>query len=91
MTEWTSEELTKIGAADEQIASLRRDGTLRTTTTIWVIRLGDELYVRSVNGRTGTWFRGTQVRREGRILAGGAEKDVTFGSRRGIPSMRTTT
>jgi len=79
MTAWTSDELTKIEAADElRIASLRRDGTLRNPVTIWVVRLGDDLYVRSVNWRTGAWFRGTQVRREGRIWAGGVEKDVTF-------------
>ena len=79
MTGWTSDELTKIDAADElEIASIRRDGTLRDPTTIWVVRLGDDLYVRSVNGRTAAWFRGTQMRHEGRIPAGGVEKDVTF-------------
>jgi hypothetical protein len=79
MTKWTSDEVNKIGAAKElQIASLRRDGTLRRPVTIWVVRLGDDLYVRSVNGRTAAWYRGTQVRHEGRIRAGGAEKDVTF-------------
>jgi hypothetical protein len=45
---------------------------------IWVVRLGDDLYVRSVNGRTGSWFRGVQTRHEGCIQAGGVEKDVTF-------------
>src|SRR5215212_8749727 len=79
MTTWTSDELTRIGRADElEIASLRRDGTLRDLVTIWVVRHGDDLYVRSVNGRTSTWFRGTQVRHEGRIWAGGVEKDITF-------------
>jgi hypothetical protein len=79
MTTWTSEELNRIGTAEElQIASLRRDGTLRNPVTIWVVRLGDDLYVRSVNGRTSAWFRGVQARHEGRIQAGGVEKDVTF-------------
>ncbi len=79
MTAWTSDELNKIGTAEElQIAPLRRDGTLRNPVTIWVVRLGDDLYVRSVNGRTAAWFRGTRVRHEGRIWAGGVEKDVSF-------------
>jgi hypothetical protein len=79
MTAWTSDELTKIGSAEElQIASLRGDGTLRKPVTVWVVRLGDDLYVRSVNGRTGAWFRGAQARHEGHIRAGGVEKDVTF-------------
>jgi hypothetical protein len=59
MTEWTSEELREIGTAKElRIASLRRDGKLRNPVTIWVVLLGDDLYIRSVNGRNGTWFRG---------------------------------
>lgn len=79
MITWKSDELTKIGTAEEmEIASLRRDGTPRKPVTIWVVRLGDDLYVRSVNGRTATWFRGTQERHEGHIQAGGVEKDVTF-------------
>ena len=79
MTTWTSDELDKIGRAEEQeIASLGRDGTLTKPVTIWVVRNGDDLYVRSVNGRTAAWFRGTQVRHEGHIQAGGVDKDVTF-------------
>jgi len=79
MTAWTSDELTRIAATDElQIASRRPDGTLRNSVTIWVVRDGDDLYVRSVNGRAAAWFRGTQVRHEDRIWAGSVEKDVTF-------------
>jgi hypothetical protein len=51
MATWTNEDLDKIAAADElQIASARRDGTLRKPVTIWVVRHGDDLYVRSVTG-----------------------------------------
>jgi hypothetical protein len=79
MTTWTSDELNKIGTAEElRIATLRADGTLRKPVTIWVVRLGDDLYVRSVYGRTGAWFRGAQVRHEGHIRAGGIDKDVAF-------------
>lgn len=79
MIPWTNSELDKIGTAEElQIASLRGDGSLRSPTTIWVVRLGDDLYVRSVNGRTSAWFRGVQVRYQGHIQAGGVSKDVTF-------------
>jgi hypothetical protein len=79
MTAWTSDDLNKIGKAEEiEITTLRRNGTLRGPVTIWVVRLGDNLYVRSVNGRAGAWFRGTQARREGRVQAGGIARDVTF-------------
>jgi len=79
MTAWTKDELNKIGTAEElKIASIQKDGTLRKPTTIWVIRLGDGLYIRSAYGPGSVWFRGTRVRHEGRIRAGGIEKDVSF-------------
>jgi hypothetical protein len=79
MTSWTSDELTRIGNAEElRIASLRSDGTLRKPVIIWVVRVGDDLYVRSVNGRTSAWFRGVQSQHEGQIRAGGVVKDVAF-------------
>lgn len=57
MTTWTSDELNKIEIAEElEIASLRSDGTLRKSRTIWVVRHGNDLYVRSVNGRGSDWF-----------------------------------
>lgn len=79
MATWTSDELAKIDAADElQLASLRRDDTLRKPVTIWVVRDGDDLYVRSMHGPAGAWFRRTQTTNAGRISAGGVDKDVAF-------------
>ena len=79
MTTWTSDELSTIDTAEElEIAPLRRDGTLRKPVIIWVVRVGNDLYVRSMNGRTAAWFRGVQERHEGDIRAGGVDKDVTF-------------
>jgi len=79
MRDWTAEELDRIGAADElEIAALRPDGTLRPATTIWVVRVGDDLYVRSYRGRSGGWFRSVLRRPEGRIRAGGVTREVAF-------------
>jgi hypothetical protein len=79
MTVWTSVELNKIASAEElHIATLRADGTLRKPVIIWMVRVGDDLYVRCVNGREGAWFRGVLTRHAGQIQAGGVEKDVTF-------------
>ncbi|MFG2777988.1 DUF2255 family protein [Streptomyces prunicolor] len=76
---WTDDELDRVGAAEElDIASRRPDGELSSRRTIWVVRVGDDIYVRSVNGPTSAWFRGTRARHEGRIEAGGVEKDVAF-------------
>jgi hypothetical protein len=79
MAAWTSDELSRIGSAEElQLASQRPDGSLRSPVTIWVVRDGDDLYVRSMNGRAGAWFQGTQSRHQGHIQAGGVDKDVSF-------------
>jgi hypothetical protein len=79
MTQWMSDQLDKLGRAEEvQIASIRPDGTLRKPVTVWAARHGDDLYVRSVRGRSGHWFRGTQERHKGQIRAGGVQQDVTF-------------
>lgn len=57
MTQWNSAELEQIGAAEElDLESERGDGTLRAPVTMWVVRAGDHLYVRSVKGTTGPWY-----------------------------------
>jgi len=79
MTRWASDQLDKVGRAEEvQIASVGRDGTLGKPVTVWVVRHGDDLYVRSVRGKKAHWFRGTQERHEGRVRAGGVQQDVVF-------------
>jgi hypothetical protein len=79
MATWTKDELRKIAAAEElEIASVGRDGTVGKPVTIWVVRQGDDLYVRSWKGEQGAWFRATQVRHAGHIDAGGVGKDVAF-------------
>ena len=79
MSGWTSDELEQIEDVDElQLASARSDSTLRKPVTIWVVRLGGDVYVRSVYGRTSHWFRGAEDRHEGHIRVGGVDKDVRF-------------
>jgi len=79
MANWTRDELDNIGAADElEIVTLRRDGTKPKPVTIWVVRHGDDLYVRSGYGNRAAWYRGTQQRRDCHIMAGGVTKDVRF-------------
>jgi hypothetical protein len=79
MTGWKEEELAEIGGTGElEIAPTRRDGTLQHPRIIWVVRHDDDLYVRSVNGTEGAWFRGVQARHTGHISAGGVDADVLF-------------
>ncbi|WP_327672719.1 MULTISPECIES: DUF2255 family protein [unclassified Streptomyces] len=79
MAAWTDAELERIAQAEEiDLESERGDGTLRDPVTMWMVRDGDFIYVRSVKGREGPWFRGAQTRHQGRVRAGGVTKDVTF-------------
>lgn len=79
MTTWTNEDLNRVGEAEElQLASVRNDGTLRPYVTMWVVRVGDDLYVRSAHGPDNPWYRRAKASGAGRIRAGGVERHVTF-------------
>ena len=79
MTGWTADELSRLGDGDElRIASVRPDGTQRPYVIIWVVRVGDDLYVRSAYGADNPWFRRALASGIGRVKAGGLEPAVTF-------------
>ena len=79
MRPWTPEELAAFGDPDEiRISSLRPDGTARTAITIWIARLGDDLYVRSAYGTGNGWYRRARASGIGTIQAGRRAADVTF-------------
>mgnify|MGYP000967724021 CR=1 FL=1 len=79
MPDWSADELAKIGEAIElEIAPRRNDGTTWAPVPIWVVRVGNDLYIRSVYGRTAGWFRHALLRHEGHIRAGGIDRDVRF-------------
>jgi hypothetical protein len=76
---WTAEQLATIAAAGEiDIAPRRPDDRLGPATTIWIVRVGDDLYVRSYRGPAGRWYRNAVRTHEGRIHPGDFERDVTF-------------
>jgi hypothetical protein len=76
---WTPDELERIGGAEElELASRRADGSLRAFVPLWVARVGDDVYVRSMYGRGNPWFQRAIAAGQGRIRAGGVERDVAF-------------
>ena len=78
-TAWTDEELRGIGGATElQVSSWRPDGTLRPYVTIWGVRSGPDIYLRSAYGPQNGWFRRAVGAGAGRVRAGGIERDVSF-------------
>jgi hypothetical protein len=79
MTSWTSDELDRIGRAQEvEVASRRADGSLSPYVTIWGVRVGDDIYIRSAYGPDNGWYRRAKARGTGRIRADGIERDVCF-------------
>jgi len=76
---WTKDELDRIGAAEElRIAARRGDGSLRRPVPIWVVRVDDDLFVRSWRGADGSWYRAARSTHEGHISAGGAGRYVSL-------------
>jgi hypothetical protein len=52
--------------------------SLRTPVTIWFVRIGDDVYVRSYRGPDGKWFQAVSREPGGRVRIGGDTIDVTF-------------
>ncbi|MQA93252.1 MAG: DUF2255 family protein [Streptosporangiales bacterium] len=68
MAGWTEGELDTIARTDElEIAPRREDGGRHGPTPIWVVRDGDDLYVRAYRGRAGSWFRAAVTVGQGHI------------------------
>jgi hypothetical protein len=76
---WPDDDLDLLGGAGEvEVSSVRGDGSLSRARTVWIVRVDDHLYLRSVNGPAAAWYRSTRSRHQGRIEAGGVVRDVTW-------------
>ncbi|MBC2640857.1 MULTISPECIES: DUF2255 family protein [unclassified Rhodococcus (in: high G+C Gram-positive bacteria)] len=76
---WHSDQLDTIGHTEElHISSYRNDGSLRHWIPIWVVRVADDLYIRSAFGPDGGWYRNAMRNNTARISADGVETDVTL-------------
>jgi hypothetical protein len=79
MTTWTQDELVKINTEEMlELAAELPDGSIPKTVNIWVVRVGDTLYVRSYSGADGKWYVPATETRKGRVSAGGVTKNVEF-------------
>jgi hypothetical protein len=56
----------------------RRDRLLRRPRTIWIVRDGERVFIRSTEGRGADWFRGATDTGTGQISAGGQTYEVLF-------------
>ncbi len=74
---WSRGKLERIGRAEElQIATKRADGTLRRWVPIWVVCVGQQVYVRTWYRRDSGWFGHVLNSRRARIRVPGLEVDV---------------
>jgi len=77
MKTWSAELLEMMGNCTEVgIATERVDGSSRASLPIWVIRVGDELFVRSYRGTVGGWYRHIMPHPYARITAQGTDQRV---------------
>ena len=79
MTEWNPAEVDQLARTKEiQITSPRADGTPREPVTIWVVGVGENLYIRSVKGAAGAWYQGAEKGAAGQVEGGGVDRAVSF-------------
>jgi hypothetical protein len=79
MGAWTPEELDQLDSANTiRVAGRRADGSSRTLVIVWQVVVGGALYVRSVKGPEGEWYKGVIRHGEGFISWGGAARPVVF-------------
>jgi hypothetical protein len=78
MSTWTEDELRAVGTATElRIRTRRPDGILRPPVPIWLVQVGDDIYVRSYKGIGGAWFRRLSALGTAHIRAADVDRDVT--------------
>ena len=79
MTSWDPTALEAIDAVGEiDVAGYRPDGTLRTARIVWHVVVDGHLFIRSVRGTDGAWYRGAMRTGTGVVDGGGVRADVTF-------------
>ena len=79
MTGWRADDLTVIGTAETvQIAPDQEDGARGRAATMWVIRVDNDLYIRSYGGPAARWYRRALRARRGTIRTGSLQQRVRF-------------
>jgi hypothetical protein len=79
VSSWTAEELDTLDRIPEiRVAGRRRDGSLRRLIIVWQVVVDGKVYVRSVRGTDGSWYKGVVRHHEGAISWNGETRDVTY-------------
>lgn len=75
---WSTEQLERIGRTGEVTLSLPRNGRDPFTVVIWIVETGGSVYVRSVRGADGAWYKRVATTPEGTLDVGGDRIPVAF-------------
>ncbi|MFZ2527350.1 MAG: DUF2255 family protein [Rhodococcus sp. (in: high G+C Gram-positive bacteria)] len=79
MSTWNENDRRSLERVGEiRVAGRRRDGTVRTPVIVWHVVVDGDVYVRSVRGSDGQWYRGVLRSLEGTISWDGTTRDVTY-------------
>ncbi|WP_139416633.1 DUF2255 family protein [Agromyces laixinhei] len=79
MGAWTAAELKELDDAYEvKVAGRRADGSSRTLTTVWHVVVDGDLYLRSVKGTDGQWYKGVVRNFEGFLSWNSTTREVAF-------------
>lgn len=78
MSTWSSFDLDTIAGTDElHLSGTRPDGSRSAPVTIWAVVVDGHVYVRSVRGERGGWFKSATATDAGHIDIGGVDRDVS--------------
>ncbi|QKJ20513.1 DUF2255 family protein [Microbacterium hominis] len=76
---WTDAELSELDRAGEvRVAGRRADGSSRTLTIVWHVVVDGVLYLRSVKGESGEWYKGVARHFEGFLRWGATTREVKY-------------
>ena len=79
MSTWTDDDLALLDRVGEiKVAGRRADGSLRSLVIVWHVVVDGAVYIRSVRGADGHWYRGVVKHHEGAIAWGGTKRDVRY-------------
>ncbi len=79
MNVWQTDTARELAAPQEvELATRRRDGSLRTPRTIWIVAVGNQVFIRSTNGRGAAWFTAAVSTGSGQLTAGATTVDIGF-------------
>jgi hypothetical protein len=77
-TTWPTAELAELTSAEELVLVLTRDGSESVRVPVWVVAIGDEVYLRSYKGVTSMWFRRVQADANQAIQLSSGQRLVRF-------------